>query len=152
MHHHILLFYFQRLFYIASVDGQRVSKDLLPPIVFLFGNLPLFTSFVCVFQFLVETPQQITAYRSLYFKYGLNFNASSRKSYPVLSFSYDRPHSFGRMITFISSNKQLKIWKRNSFKILFKIRFLDSFTSKHHFHYRFKTRFHPNAGLFSSAV
>jgi len=56
------------------------------------------------------------------------------------------------MITVFSSNKQLKIWKRNSFKILFKIRFLDSFTSKHHFHYRFKTRFHSNVGLFIGAL
>ena len=36
--------------------------------------------------------------------------------------------------------------------MLFKIRFLDSFTSKHNFHYRFKTRFPPNTGLFNSAV
>jgi len=36
--------------------------------------------------------------------------------------------------------------------MLSKIRFLDNFTSKHHFHYIFKLRFHPNAGLFSGTV
>jgi len=59
----------------------------------LFGNLPLFTSFLCVcfFQFLVEPLQKISSHRSFYFKYGLNFNALLKIL--TLYFSFDMASS-----------------------------------------------------------